>query len=228
MIRARLAGSVCLAAAVLLAASAAPAATINEVLNQDWDPVTNNPLGSFGSSAYFLTYNNLGAGPSFLGGGRPTPGTGVNSNPSELSFSFAEGGVTGGGGAGGGGAAPTGPTSSIYTLGNNLGGSWSMIFSVLFFDPDFNGAGLGVEVLGSQGGIKEATLTPEDVQEGQMLSWEISAEAGEVVQVVVSPFGDQTFAAGFFMDEASFAIPEPATLALVGVGALALIRRRRK
>lgn len=232
MSRSHIAAAVCLAG-ILLGAPAASAVTISDVLEQDFDPTTTSPLDSFGSSAFFLTYDDTMINPdgTFLPGGRPGPGVGLAgvSNPDELIFNFVEGGGTGGGGGGGGGLPPADePKASIYTLGNDLSGEWAMEFSMLFFDPLFAGTGVQIEIVGSEGGIGGADLTQAEVNAGKMLSWDIGADPGETVQVVVSPFGDQTYAAGFFMDEASFAVPEPATVAFVGLGALVLLRRRRK
>jgi len=212
-------------------ASAAPAATINEVLNQSWDPLTNNPLDNgFGGSGWFLTWDNLGPGSQFQSPGQPQSGLPIVGpvNPPLLSFTFQETGIGGGGGGG------TGLVQSTYILGSKCPDEnpWSMTFSMLFFHPDFGGTSVDIQLFGSISGVLTSSLTAEEIKAGKMLSWDIAALGGEKVFIVVTPNGGQTYPAGFFMDDANFncnsEIPEPATLGLVLLGAAAVARRRKK
>ena len=214
-------------AAVGLLASVTSAATIQEVLAQAFDPATTDFYAAgYGQSAYYLTWNKVDGGnlfdPTGAGGAAFTQ-TGA-ANPAWLDFKFAPDG--GGGGGGGGGGTAT-SMRTTYTLGNNLGGAWKMDFSILFYDPSFTGTGLTAELLGSAAGSDFATkdVSLAEINAGMMVTWTIDAEAGENVTVRITSYGDESYAAGFFMGNAIY-VPEPATLALLAAGVACLGGRR--
>ena len=214
---------------VLAAASWSSAATIQEVLAVQFDPTTNDFYAAgYGHTGYYLTWNNVGSDNLFQNGDPALnfahlPPAG---NPEWLDFHV----LFDSGGGGGGGGVFTGPWVSRYSLGVNNEGPWSMDFSILFYDPKFDGALITAELLGSVAGadtykIKE--LTTGDVTGGTMVTWHIDAAAGETVTVAITSYGAESYAAGFFMDN-EIVVPEPATMGLLAVGAICLIRRRRK
>ena len=61
-----------------------------------------------------------------------------------------------------------------------------------------------------------------------MLTWHIAADAGETVKVSIQSLGDESYAAGFFMDNETMLIPEPATVGLLAAGLACLVARRRR
>jgi len=220
----------CALVAGVLTASGVSAATIQEVLAIPFNPIAEDFYATgYGQSAYLLTWTGSLNGNLFDEAGSPGPNFTYQppgGNPAWLMFE-AQGG---GGGAGGGGGPGTAIQSS-FTLGNNLGGVWGMDFSVLLFDPDFTGTGITVELLGSAAGTDYVVREVEaaDVVDGMMLTWRIAAEAGENVLVRVTSYGDESYAAGFFMDNENVSvIPEPATLALLTLGLAGVVLRRRR
>ena len=230
------AGGVC-ALVLLVLPALASAATIQEVLAKTgpFDPTTTDFYAAgYGHGGYLLTWSNVGADNKF-GVGQPgyTPTYAPpGGNPAWLNFQTITGGGGGGGGGGEGGGGGGAPMQSTYTLGNNLGGTWSMDFSILIYDPDFAGTAMTVELIGSAAGTDYASkeLDAAAVKAGMMLTWHIDGLAGESVAVVTTAYGDDSYAAGFFMDSpnvAAAAAPEPATMALFGLGMATLLARRR-
>jgi hypothetical protein len=233
------AGAWC-ALAVLGVAASASAATIDHVQDVAFDPTLYGFLEyGYGSGAYYLTWSAGLANPVsglFNPGGEPGPGLPAGgqgpSNPPELNFIFEQvsGGGGGGGGAVGGGGAGLG--QSLYTIGSNVAGQpWSMIFSMLFYDPGFAEEGsVLVELFGTEGGLDSRTLTAAQIRAGIMLTWDLGAAGDEEVKILVTPSGDVTYPAGFFMDNANFngVIPEPASLGLMALGLAGFLGRRRK
>ena len=223
---------VCALVLALAMSSLVQAATIQEVAATDFNPTVQDFYAAgYGHGAYYLTWNGPLNG-NLFGAGAPTPGITYAgaTNPAWLKFETTG---NGGGGGGGGGAGGGVPMQSTFTLGNNDGGTWSMDFSVLMFDPGFIGDSVTIELIGSDPGSNYISkdLTAAEVVAGKMLKWTIDALAGEQVMVRITSFGDDTYAAGFFMDNAAYtaAIPEPASLALLALGiTTAMIKRRRQ
>jgi len=215
-------------AAVCLLGSVSSAATIQEVMAQAFNPSTTDFYAAgYGHSAYYLTWNKVDGGnlfdPTGAGGAAFTQ-TGAT-NPAWLDFKFAADNS-----GWGGGTATATSTRTTYTLGNNLGGAWAMDFSILFYDPSFTGTSLTVELLGSAAGSDFATkdVSMAEINTGMMVWWTIDAAIGENVTVRITSYDGETYAAGFFMDNAAHA-PEPASLGLLAVGAAGMaLRRRRK
>jgi hypothetical protein len=221
-------GSVAGIALVLLFTPVSSAATIQEVMAQPFNPTSTSFIGQYGNAGYLLSWSSVAANGLFNSSGSPTGNyTGPSSNPAWLDFGAVSSGSTGG--SGGGGAPGTG-LQTTYNLGTKTSGAWEMDFSVLIFDPQFQGSSVSVELLGSADGsdYKAKTLTTSQVNGGTMLTWHIEAADGEDVIVRISSEGGQTYAAGFFMDNPAGAIPEPATLLLVGIGLVTVgVGRRR-
>lgn len=225
---------------VLLLVGAAQAAVIGAGTVADFDPKTTDFVDFFGfePDAYLLTWDNSAsnlAPGDFDPTSSPSYGK-PGGNPAWLKFESGGGG--GGGGGTGGGGTGGDPDGNIDTfkLGNNLGGSWVMDFSVCIFDPNFEGTGIIVHLLGQDDAnpddnYKFAELDKDAVQAGKMLTWHIDGDAGEEVTVFIEALGEESHAAGFFMSNAvpQTAIPEPATMALLTLGAgSALVARRRR
>jgi hypothetical protein len=238
-----LAGALALLA-VLVGATASPAATIQEIEAVQFDPTNTDFYASgFGQLGYYLTWNNVGANNQFLTGqpARAFAHTPAAGNPSWLDFQSIS---TGGTGRTGPADPLTTPTRSIYQLGAVNHQAWSMDFSVLLYDPSFDGTDMSIELQGSVNGsgtsntnFKSIALSKTDVNGGVMVKWRIDAAADETVSVAVTSFGDESYAAGFFIDSATGSgttggttalVPEPATLCLLGLGLSTLIVRRRR
>jgi hypothetical protein len=221
--------------AVLALAGVSPAATIQDVQAVQFNPNQYDFLTSgYGTTGYYLTWSHVDSVTNqFLTGspGREFSRTAA-SNPAWLNFS-----TVGTGGYGQEIVDPSQnsiPTKSTYKLGVNTGSAWSMDFSVLFYDPAFAGSDMSIELLGSIDGTdnyKARSLAAADVLGGTMVKYHIDADAGETVLVTITSNGDESYAAGFFMDNQSVGdgmTPEPATLGFLLLGAGSLLARRRR
>lgn len=230
------AGGLCAVGLAALMTSMASAATIQEVLAIPFNPTAEDFYATgYGHSAYLLTWDNSSGNLAPAGhrpGGPPEYGP-AGGNPAWLMFNYLGGGG-GFDGDWGGGGAPIEAANSISTfeLGNNLGGPWSMDFSVLIYDADFTGDEVNVIVQGEDWSdpfnIRTVSLEMAEVVGGRMLTWHIAADAGETVKVSIQSLGDESYAAGFFMDNETMLIPEPATVGLLAAGLACLVARRRR
>ena len=220
----------CALVAVLAAATAASAATIDLVERKTVNPKVDDVLAAYGSYFYQLTWD-YSTSKYTPDGFRPTTApTYGPANPANLIFN--QGSSNGGGGGGGGGS--DGPVLSTYNIGNALGGAWEMDFAVLLYDPEFDDqAKVVVQLVGRANGSTDdmQELTAAEVRAGTMVKWHLEGLAGELVDVFITSTDPTTRAvAGFFMDLPNFttATPEPATMALVALGVAGLLARRRK
>jgi len=238
--------ALCVGLGALLFTSGVQAAVISPTWIGDFNPETDDFVNYFGYTpeAYRLTWDTSGgnlAPSDFDPTNNPQYGP-AGGNPSWLNFNTVS---SGGGGAtpplptppaGGGGGTPDptgGNAISTFTLGNNLGGPWSMDFSVLIFDEDFDDdATMDVFVIGEDWSdpfnIRTTSLDATEVQGGKMLTWHIEGDAGEEVTVSVRSLGDESYAAGFFMGNANMQVPEPATMALLTAGLCGVLAARRR
>ena len=227
----------CAAGLVTLVASMASAAAITEYEEVDFDPTQQDYelWLDHAPSAYLMTWDtsvgNLAPG-GHSPAGPPVYGP-AGGNPPWLKFQSTGGGGGGGGGGSGGG----GDTLSTFKLGNEYGNEWSMDFFVMIFDADFAGEKINVYVIGEDptnpNNAQSVSVEADAVKTGKMLKWKIEAAIAEDVTVYIESIGDESYAAGFMMDNEAVGtapIPEPATLALLGLGAagLAAGRRRRR
>jgi hypothetical protein len=234
-------------------AAASPAATIQEVLATQFDPTKYDFYASgYGHDGYYLTWNNVGSTDQFLAGqpAREFAHMPAAGNPSWLNFQTISTNAPAASTNGKGGLAPT---LSLYKLGVNTNQAWSMDFSILFYDPSFDGIDMTAQLQGSVAGANNyaaRVLSETDVRGGTMIQWHIDATAGETVDVSIIANGDESYAAGFFMDNYTLggaaatsqqsqvadsvvmdgALPEPATLGLLlfGLGGAILGRRRSR
>jgi len=224
-----LVGGLCAIGSVVLVASAASAAVIDDYEIYDFDPTVQD-FALYTPSAYLMTWDTTGgnlAPPGHSPGGPPSYGP-PGGNPAWLKFND----ISGGGGGGGGGA---GNTLSTFVLGNEYGNAWTMDFYVMIFDADFGGEKINVYVIGEDLGQSDnewaVSVEADDVKTGKLLKWHIDAGAGEDVTVHIESVGDVSYAAGFMMGNESVGnppVPEPATVALVGLGAAWVAARRRR
>jgi len=220
-----------------LVASAASAATIQDVVANTLPKPDEWYNYGYGTSGYSLMWNQLGPdGKTLLPTGRPTGDyTGSwEGNPGWLRF---QSGLPGTGGSGNGYTPPGGPEGDVITRYFTLESTdadRTFDFSVLFYDPGLDAAIAGTDAVarviltGDFGttGDNSKTLTAAEVRAGTMVTFTVLAEAAEKVVVTIETV--DTYAAGFFLDNVTGGVPEPATLALValGLGGMALRRRR--
>jgi hypothetical protein len=218
---------------VLFAATAGPAATIQEVMATPFNPALYDFRADYGHMGYFLTWDNLASNYQFLAGQAHRDFTAIPpANPSWLSFTS----VAPGGRPGSSDGSATSITRSVYMLTDNRGTAWSMDLSILLYDPTFSGTDMAVELEGSVAGkddYKGRDFLAAEVQGGTMVKYHIDAAAGEVVSVAITSNGDEAYAAGFFMDappgsDLANALPEPATMGLLILGLGGLVARRRR
>ena len=232
---------------VLALSSASPAATIQEVLAAQFDPTQYDFYASgYGTSGYYLNWTNVDPlTHQFLTGGVTNSLTQAASyNPSYLTFSTLSSTNNAGNTQSGANATATYMNRNIYSLGVNTGQAWSTDFSVLFYNPNFTGTDMTLELAGSVNGTDDdmtKDLTQAQIIAGTMVKYHIDASAGETVEVAVTADGAESYAAGFFLDNMTLSgaaaatdinadtmTPEPATLCLLGLGAAGLIARRRR
>jgi len=226
--------------ALLLTASGAMAITIHDVMRTDFDPSVNNvldPVSGYGSGGYYLTYSPIDGGTGLFNSTTGAPGSSgtFEGNPAWLDFFLNSSGGGGGGTVGPGGGSVG--ASASYTLKTNPSGPSSFDFSVLFYNPLYDGTVAAatdvaqVILTGSDGttvdtvGGNEALVNAGELRAGILLTWSIEADAGVDLNVVINSLDAGAYAAGFFLDNVS-TIPEPATLGLLAVGLGGLILRR--
>jgi hypothetical protein len=162
-------------AAAMLIASGASAATITEVLQQQFDPTVQNYYDSgYGHGAALLSWSSFASPHLFDASGHPTGSYAPpdpSFNPSWLNFQTISGSSGGGGSGSGGGTTSSTPFEHNYTLSNNNHQDWKMDFSTLVFDPTYAGTGMLVELMGTDSGpdtYKSVTLTAAQVKAGRM------------------------------------------------------------
>jgi hypothetical protein len=236
-----LGGLIVAVVAVLVLSSAASAITIYEIKGDKLADPTKwyDYFGSSSSYSYALMWDPAKVaadGKTLLPGGRPTGeySAWAGANPGGFHFDTGTGSSGGGGSPGGSEGVPQG---NVQTRGYTL--QWDSAtrfdYSVMFYDPGIDASITDDTVIarviltgenGTLGDIGNArTLTAADVRAGTMVSFDITADALEKFYVTVESV--DTYAAGFFLSNVTGAVPEPASLALLALGACGMILRRR-
>ena len=143
---------------VLALSSASPAATIQEVLAAQFDPTQYDFYASgYGTSGYYLNWTNVDpVTHQFLTGGVTNGITQAASyNPSYLTFSTLSSTNNTSTALSSRTATGTYMNRNIYSLGVNTGQAWSTDFSVLFYNPNFTGTDMALELVGSVNGTAD-------------------------------------------------------------------------